>query len=199
MPINFLRVTGQELPYKQTVFICVAALYLFIGGRRSLQRWMGISLVRNVKKYQWNIPIGNERKSRVLFYLYLECFVHVAMGIVFYSLATDALPVVIALFALGIDHLLYALAGKVFNLFRIGITKSALVIVDRDIRVIYFSGLRKISTQQHLLFFHYLNDMEMNVSYDAIPKEEMNKFKEVLVDQINEERVYLDATFKQLN
>src|SRR5690606_7681345 len=122
IPISFLRTTGYYLPYKDVYFIVVAALILTIGGRRSVQRWMGVAMIRQISRYQWNEPIGKGRKSRTLFYLILEGFFHIIIAYLLLFFTKSAFPVFIVLTLLGIDHFVYAILGKIQNMFRIGIT-----------------------------------------------------------------------------
>lgn len=199
LPIDFLRTTGQYLPYKNAAFIAIAGVFILIGGRRSMQRWMGTALIRKTERYQWNVPIGKERQSRTIFYLVLEGSFHLAIAGVFLSLTMDSLPVAIALALLAFDHFLYAWLGHSKKIFRIGITKAALVLIDRDVRILYFSGLRKISMQQRILFFEYIKDLEMDISSDAVPEDKRAEFREVLKQQIDLDRVYLDESFKNFN
>jgi hypothetical protein len=79
--IGYTRLTGQSIPYKEYVFIGFAALFLLIGARRSVQRWMGTAMIRKTQKYQWNVPIGKNRKDRAQFYLiFYQVFVSYFLG-----------------------------------------------------------------------------------------------------------------------
>ncbi len=197
IPIAFLKTTGYYLPYKEVYFFVVAALILTIGGRRSVQRWMGVAMIRQVKRYQWNEPIGKGRKNRTLFYLILEGFFHIIIAFLLLFFTKSAFPVFIVLILLGIDHFLYAALGVVQNIFRIGITKTALVTVDRDVKVLYFSGLRKISVFQKDIFFEYIKELVLEVPSDVVDPEKKEEFKTVLEKQIDLNRVYLDESFKK--
>jgi hypothetical protein len=197
LPISFLKTTGQYLPYKEVFFIGAALTIFTIGGRRSVQRWMGLFMIKNVARYQWNEPVGKERKSRAVFYLVLEGFVHLVLAFMMMSFTKYAFPVFIALTLLGIDHFIYALVGKIKNVFRIGITKTAVVLVDRDVRVLYFSGLRKVSVFQKEIFFDYIKDLTLEIPSDAVDAQHRNEFKTALENQLDLSRVYIDESFKK--
>lgn len=194
--IGYTRMSGQTIPYKEYYFIGFAALFLLIGARRTVQRWTGIAMIRNAEKYQWNIPVGKERKSRANFYLILEGFFHAVMAIMVMSLTKYAIPIFLVLMFLSIDHFVYAIVGKSKNIFRIGITKSALVLVDRDVRVLYFSGLRKVSVFQDTIFFEYIKDLVLEFPADVVDEDKRDEFREVLLKQLNLNRVYIDETFR---
>lgn len=194
--IGYTRMSGQTIPYKEYVFIGFAALFLLIGARRSVQRWMGMAMIRNTAKYQLNIPIGNGRRSRAIFYLILEGIFHAIMAIMLISFTKYAAPIFLVLMLLSIDHFLYALVGRSKNMFRIGVTKSAVVLVDRDIRVLYFTGLRKISVFQHNIFFDYIKDLVLELPDDVLDTKDREQFKDVLINQLNQDRVYIDESFR---
>lgn len=196
LPVSFLRTTGYNIPYKEFIFLGLASLFLLLGGRRSAQRWMGVALIKKVKKYQWNHEVSVQRKNRVIFYLCIEAFFHLTMGGIFYYISKDSLPVFIVLLVLSADHLIFALCGKLYHLYRVGITHNAVVAVDREVRVLYFSGLRKISIHQQTIYFNYIKDLVLDFPSDMIASDEKESFKDVLKQQIDLKKVYLDETFK---
>jgi len=196
MPISFLRTTGQYMPYKNVIFIVIATIFLVIGGRRSAQRWMGIHLVKHTEKYQWNVPVGKRRTNRSIFYLFMEAFSHWILAGLYLFFTKDALPVTFALFVLGLDHLFFAYFGGKRNAFRVGITKSALVIADREVKILYFTGLRQVSVQQNTIYFEYIQDLVIDFPENVIPEDKHEEFKEELKKVINLKKVYLPESFK---
>lgn len=198
LPIGFMRLTGQFLPYKEVYFIVLAALMLVIGGRRSVRRWTGILMVRKKERYQLNFPVGKGRRSRALFYLIVEGFVHFIMALMIMFFTKYAFPVFLVLVFLGIDHFMYAIIGRFTNAFRVGITKAAVVTVDRDVRVVYFSALRRVSVFQHEIYFEYIHDFVLDIPANAIDDEHKEAFKETLVKQLNPKKVFVEESFKKL-
>jgi hypothetical protein len=68
LPIDFLHTTGKRLPFRMEVYLVLGLLLLIIGLRRSIRRWMGVSMVKKQTKFIWNQPISTERKKRVFVY-----------------------------------------------------------------------------------------------------------------------------------
>jgi hypothetical protein len=88
------------------------------------------------------------------------------------------------------------LFGNVFHLWRAGITNKALVVAERDFKILYFSGLRKISVHQQTLFFDYIKELQLAVSIDCISPENRESFRETLAEKVNRERVHFTESFK---
>lgn len=196
LPITFLRTTGSDVPYQQLIFTVLATIYLLIGGRRAAQQWMGIALIRKKEKYKWNVPSGQGRRNRAFFYLIMESVLFFAFGTAFYILTSSAFILSCALWVLSFNQMLYAVVGRQKNVFRMGITPSALVIVDRDVKVFYYSGLRKLSVHQDSIYFDYIKELVMDFPTNVIPEGKINEFKEILLSQVDLSKVYIDETFK---
>lgn len=199
IPIDAFHITGYDLPYKEYVFLGIATLFLLIGGRRSAQRWMGVAMIRKIDKFQWNEEVNKKRKKRVIFYLILESLFHTIMGVIFFVVSKDSLSIFIALLVLSADHLLFAILGKFSNIYRVGITKTAVVAVDREVRVLYFSGLRKVSVHQGDIYFNYIKDLVLEFPSDMIADNQRESFRESLKQQIDLDKVYLDESFKNFS
>lgn len=197
LPLDFLHTTGENMPYKEYIFLGLATLILLLGGRRSAQRWMGVALIRKTKKYEWNVEMDKGRTSRTIFYLVMEASYHIIMAYIYYFIASmDAIAVIAVMLILAFDHLIFALLGKFAGIYRIGITKAAVVTVDREVKVLYYSGLRKISIHQDSIYFNYIEDLVLDFPANTIPETKRQEFSDVLKKQIDLKKVYLDESFK---
>lgn len=196
LPIEFLKTTGANLPFLEEMFYVLGVLFLIVGGRRSLRRWAGIRMVSKLARYQWNFPMGNKRKRQAMMYLNLEAVVHVLYAVAIYELTPVAWPVALVTFILGLDHFLFGLICGRGNRFRVGITKNAIVIADRDVKIAYFSGLRRVSIQQQSLFFDYIKDLQISFPADAIAKENRTSFREAVAANVDRDKVYFSEGFK---
>ena len=76
-------------------------------------------------------------------------------------------------------------------MYRIGLTKKALVAVDRESRVIFFSGLRKVSKHQQTLYFEYSNELVLHMPMNMIPDEEV--FMKELRQVVNPNKVFFEG------
>lgn len=52
MPIEFLRTSGQQLPYRFEIFLALGLFIFIILLRRTVRRWMGMRLVNQLQNHQ---------------------------------------------------------------------------------------------------------------------------------------------------
>jgi hypothetical protein len=196
IPIDFLKFSGANMPYKTEVFLSFAALIFLIGGRRATKRWMGLRMVNQLSKFQWNEPMAKNRYKQSLLYLYLEAFIHFFLAFALFSVSDKSIAVCAVLVVLGIDHLLFAIIAKSKNLFRVGITSKAILIADRDVKVAFFTGLQQVSSHQQTIFFDYSKDLQIAFPSDSISAENREAFKAQIVSNTDRDRVFFTESFK---
>jgi hypothetical protein len=197
IPLDILKTTGANLPYKMELFYSFAGITFIVAARRSIRRWMGVKLVNQIDKFKWNRPIGNERMRQVNLYLMLEVFVSVFISFAVFQLTELAWSISLVYIIFAIDHLMFSILGKTKKLFRVGVTSKAIVIADRDVKVLYFSGLRKISVQQQSVFFDYLEDLQISFPANCIADEDKSSFKQTIEKFVNRDKVYFSNNFKE--
>ena len=194
--IEFLRTTGKYIPYQQTIFASFAGLFFLMGLRRSSKRWSGVRMVNQISKYQWNEPIDKQRVSQVNLYLLIESITHFMVSIMFLILTPKSIWVSCVFFALGFDHLIFCILGNVKKLWRVGITNKALVVVDRDFKVLYFSGLRKVSVHQQSVFFDYIKELQLSFPVQCIKSENRQSFVAKLEEKVDRDKVFFSESIK---
>jgi hypothetical protein len=197
LPIEFLKTSGKNLPYQHVIFITFGILIFLLGVRRSMQRWVGIKMVNNLEKYQWNEEIDAKRKSQINMYLMIEGIMHLLVGFALVALTQKVLVIATVFFALGIDHLLFCLVGNFKKVWRVGVTNKAIVVAERDFKVIYFSGLRRVTVHQQTLFFDYIKELQLAISIDSISPKNRTSFRNVLEEKLNRDKVHFSETFKE--
>lgn len=196
LPLELLKTTGAQLPYQDILFGACFGWLFFIVFRRSMKRWTGMRLVNQLEKFVWNQPISKNRKQRVITYNLLETLVFTSLAIGTYLLCPQGWLISLG-YGIGcIDNLVFTVLGSSKNLWRIGITKKAVLLADRDVRVAYFYGLRKISFAQETLFFDYIKDLHLHLPLTAV--EDQKSFFAHLANCIDEEKVYWDESTKTL-
>ena len=198
LPIGFLRITGDTLPYAQEIFYVLAGLFFILGARRSVQRWSGLKMVSDTNRFLWNKPMDKKRVGRVHMYLILEGVFHLSFAIMLYGVTPLFWPVGLVLAVLALDHFFFAMIGRKKDLFRIGITKNAIVFADREVKVMYLSGLRRITVQQQSLYFDYIKDLQLSASLDGISLEDRNSFRETIEASVDRNVVFFSEGFKEL-
>lgn len=192
LPIGMLHTSGENLPYHQEAFLALGLILLVIQLRKSVKRWTGLSLVNKLQKYKWNEPVSGERKRRVIVYLMIEAVMYLVIGAAVYKVAHQAwMPAIAFLFG-ALDNIAFGLVGAK-NKYRLGLTSKALVVVDRDVMVLYFSGLRKVSKQQQTVYFDYIKDLQLSFPEDCIATAKKDEFYATLKDQVNEDQVFFST------
>lgn len=192
LPIDFLHTTGKRLPFRTEIYLVLGLLLLIIGLRRSIRRWMGVSMVKQQTKFIWNQPISTERKKRVFVYNSLEALVFLSLMLAHLFLTQVAFFVVTAYLILALDAILFLLInGKEF---RVGLSSKAILVADREIVLIYLNGLRKVSVSQQTIYFDYIEELQLSFPLDCIEPGQKTEFFEALEGQIDRDRVLFHHT-----
>jgi len=198
LPIEFLKTSGAQLPYLNIIFLVIGIIYFIIIVRRSSRRWMGAKMTSQVAKFKWNVAMGDGRKKQVYLYQWLEAFIMAFGGLALYYISDLAIIPALAFWFGAFDNILFLILGKAKNIYRIGLTSKALVVADRDVKVLYLSGLRKVSIHQQTVFFDYIKDLQMAFPLNCIPKEDQADFKNQLVAIVDRDKVFFDEKMKGL-
>lgn len=193
LPIEMIKISGYNLPYKEYIFLGIGMLILIVIIRRSIRRWMGMRIVNQVKKFKWNAEVSPERKSRVRVYLLLEALVMTFIGIALHEVCETALAPGIAFLIGALDSIIFAIAGR-NGKYRVGISSKAVIVADREVILLYFTGLRKISVHQQTTYFDYIKGLQLSFPTDCIQDAEREEFLKVLEEQIDPNRVFFSKT-----
>jgi hypothetical protein len=194
--IEFLRTSGKFIPYQKTIFASFAALFFLMGIRRTSKRWSGIRMVNQITKFQWNEPIDRQRVTQANLYLIIEAVIHFMVSLVFLILTPKSIWISCVFFALGLDHLIFCIVGNVKKLWRVGVTNKAVVVADRDFKVLYFSGLRKVSVHQQSIFFDYIKELQLSFPIQSIKPENRQSFVAQLEEKVDRDKVFFSESFK---
>lgn len=198
LPIEFLKTSGAQLPYSFEIFLTLGILFFVIILRRSVRRWMGVKMVSNTEKYKWNEAMGEDRKKRVYLYQSLEALLMTFAALSLYTVCKDAwLPACAFMFG-AIDNIIFMFMGMQKNIYRIGLTSKAIVVADRDVKVVYFSGLRKVTIHQQTVFFDYIKDLQCTFPLNCIDEKDRTNFKNSLEAQLDREKVFFSDSIKNM-
>lgn len=192
LPIDFLHTTGKRLAFSHEVFLILALLLFIIGLRRSIRRWMGVSMVKQQSKFVWNQAISTDRKRRVFVYNGLEALVFISLMAAHLFLTKAALFVALAYVILALDALLFLVVNS--QQFRVGLSSKAILVADREVILIYLNGLRKVSVSQQTIYFDYIQDLQLSFPLDCIEPDQKASFFESLEAQIDRDRVLFQHT-----
>ncbi len=191
LPIEALRTSGSQLPYRHEIFLGLGIFMMIIIVRRSIRRWMGLNLVNRTAKFIWNEPMSETRIKRVQVYTFLEGFVMVVVAAGLLQLTTVAWLPASALIFGALDGVVFTLVGSRKDRFRAGITSKAVIVADRDVSLVYFSGLRKVSIHQQTIYFDYIKGLQLSIPLDCLTSAQKERFFTTLEDQIDRDKVFI--------
>lgn len=189
LPIDILRTSGEQLPYKILIFWTLGAMVGVISGFRSSKRWLGLYMVNQTSRFLYSQSVSKERRKRVVVYTILESLVLLAMGTALYVLTHQALPCAVFYWFFCLDNVIFIAIG--YKRFRVSMSSKALLISDREVSVLYFSGLRKISISQQTFYFDYIKELQLSFPIDCIPLEARKDFVSSLDAVVDHNKVLL--------
>jgi hypothetical protein len=191
LPLESFGTSGAQLEIREEVFLGFGILIFLINLRRSMRRWMGLRIVNQLNKFKWNVPVSGDRKKRVQVYTYMEVFVFCTLAYGLYWVSKEAwIPSSAFLFG-AVDGFLFSAIGSNKKRFRIGVTSKAIVSGDRDVVLVYFQGLRKISIHQDTIYFDYIKKLQLSIPLDCISVSDRENFFKIIEDQVDLNRVFV--------
>lgn len=191
LPIRIVKTSGANLPYRQEILLGLGLLLFVVVLRRSLRRWMGMRIVSRTEKFRWNVPVSVERKKRVNTYTILESLVLTCAGASLYILTPEAWFPAGALILSAADGIVFMLIASTKNAYRVALSSKALMVADREVVLLYFTGLRKVSIHQQTIYFDYIKDLQLSFPSDCIPEDQREEFFTQLEAQFDPDRVYV--------
>lgn len=183
------RIPGEEFVYKDLFFGIAAGLIFLLGALKASKKWTGLFIVRQKERFQFSTPISSARKKRVLLYNSIELLFFAVFASFFFL--TDSTWVVAGVFViLFIETLANTFFGINKEAYRVGMTKKAVLRADREVTLVYFKGLEKITKHQQTLYFEYVNDLVLHMPLDVIPDDQKDSFYKALREQANPDQVF---------
>lgn len=174
LPLGVFRTTGSQLPYRYEILLGFTLLITILFANRSIKRWMGLVTVAQKSRFVFSAPISLERRKTVLAYGVLESLIYTLIGIGLMILAKESFPAALIFLFFGMEGLVFTVFGA--KKFALGLSSKAIIVADREITVIYYTGLRKVSISQQTLYFDYLESLQLSFPIDAIPPEQRKSF-----------------------
>ena len=188
IPIDSLGITGSEIPYNFEIFAGLGFILFIIQLRRTTRRWMALSMVSKLDRFQWNKPVSLSRKKRVATYNLIEVTVMAVLSVGLYSITKESLIPALIFLVFSVDSFVFTLVGR--NKYRVGLSTKAILVADREIILIYFTGLRKVAIHQQTVYFDYINNLQLTFPLDCIEEENKQEFFEGLHKVIDKDRVF---------
>ncbi|GAB5416662.1 MAG: hypothetical protein Crog4KO_21510 [Crocinitomicaceae bacterium] len=190
LPVGFLGTSGARIPYIDYVFLGLGAFLFIIVLRRTYRRWMAIRIVARQEKFKWNYPVSKERKIRVIIYNIIEIFVYVFAAGTLYWLTDRAWPAVVVLLFASLDNVILIALNKTY---RVGLTSKAVIVADREVVALYYTGLRKVSLHQQTVYFDYIEELQLSFPTNCLAPEHQTDFFKTLEQQVDRDKVFFSV------
>lgn len=152
---------------------------------------------RKPERFVWSVPVGKERQKQVRMYLWIEMIVAAAFMLTTIGLTFEAWPLAMVYGLMFLDQLIFLLIAPKW--FRVGITHQAVLISDRELRVLYFSGLRRVEKHQQTIYFEYLEDLQLFFPENCMESKDYPGFREALEAKVNRDKVFFSESFKAIH
>lgn len=190
IPIDSLGLTGKDIPYQNEIFLVIGICIFLIQIKRSSRRWMALHLVNKIDRFQWNEKVSQSRKKRVITYNLIESMVMISLGVGLLFTTTKTLLPASVFFLFSLDSIVFSLYGK--DKYRVGLSTKAIFIADREIILIYFTGLRKITVHQQTIYFDYIENLQLTFPTNCIEEGKLNDFFKKFDTVIDKDRVFMN-------
>jgi hypothetical protein len=188
--IDFLHMSGRNLPFQSYIFVAFGILFFTLLGWRSVRRWMGIYIGKKTTRFTWNKPTSKKRKQRVLTYTILEVLIMGSLSFALYFVVeTWILPVMVLLF-FSVESLVF-LVLNYRNRFRVGISSKAIIVADREVVIVYFTGLQKITLGKESIYFDYIKELQLLFPTDCLEEDQISVFKQQVQKMIDRDKVLI--------
>lgn len=197
VPFDFLRTSMGQYEYRDEIFLGFGLLFLILIGIRSANRWVGVNMTRKPARFQWSVEIGEQRKKQVRLYLAIEMLISGIVAIALYILTPESWPITGAFVLMFLDQFVFMILAPKW--FRVGLAQQALVIADRELRILYYSGLRRVEKHQQTIYFEYLEELQLFFPENCIPSDSYPSFREALEQKVNRDRVFFSESFKAIH
>lgn len=188
LPVEFLKTSGNNLAFINEIFLILGSLMGLIALRRCAKRWMGMKIVNTTDRFLFNFEVSKDRKNRVVLYNLLESSVMLFIGLSVFNLTHHAIVPMIVLLFFAFDNILFLLVGYKKR-FRIGLSSKALIVSDREVTVLYFEGLRKISIGQQTIYFDYIKELQLSFPTNCLRDEDRDIMFKGLNEIVDEDKV----------
>lgn len=185
-----LNVPGEEFKYADLFFSIAAGIVFTLGVLRASKKWAGINITRQKSRFLFYTNISDSRLNRVVLYNVLEMSFFLIFAFFFLVVMQTAVYIGLVFILLFLENLINTIFGVYKQTYAIGITSKAIIFVDRDVKAIYFKGLKKVSKHQQTIYFEYVNDLVLHIPTNIIPEEKEGQFLRTLQSVVDPNKVF---------
>lgn len=188
---------------KEICFGLIVVTGLF-GLLRIQRRWTGIKDIKKFKKFVYKTPLSKKAKALIIMFSSMEIiFLSFFIGLFLKELHLDInnylTPMIMVLSIIIAEIIIFTIyAFKSKNVLIMGVNTNLIAFFDREIHIVYFDGLQRISVYQNRLHFKYKLDLNIFVELDYIPQKNLLEFKQNLESVLQKKDVFIEDSFREL-
>lgn len=193
----------RSINYIKEITILLSVLVLILGLLRVKRRMNGIKDISSYKKFIYSIPISKNQRSQSIVAICIEIaftifFTFILLKVQTLDVHHYVLPMLIVIVVLGIENLIflirYILDAKKK---RLGISDQFIAHFDREMKLIYYTGLQRIEIYQGMINFKYKKNLNLFLNLSSIPESELVPFFDALKKVLETKNIFFDDSFHQ--
>lgn len=200
----------KGLPYKYQIAYGLTLIIFTLGVLRIVRKWQGAKDMKRFQKFTFVRPISKSARNLALLYatgeilfMSIICFVLLMMAMLDPVLVSPMLLVIFVLMIEGIIFSIRILKGG--DAFRVGINKSVVAYFNREMNLIYYTGLKRVELHQDMINFQYPQDLNILLPLEVIEKNDRLAFRDALIETLETElkskkgkNIYIDDAFRNM-
>ena len=202
MDLSISNLHLRAMPYKFEIFTAMAFLIFFVGVIRIRRHWQGIKDMKSFKQFNFSGKVAKTRMNRGAIHSGLEVAFMFATVYLFFRLSQIEFDYVITIIAvmsvLAVESLIFfILILKGGDYFKVGVNDNVIAYFDREMKLFYYEGLRRVELyQSDLITLTYKDNMTLFIPTSVISKEDIVPFRDEIIKQLDEKNIYFDDAFR---
>ncbi len=194
----------RNIPFIPEIVYGLSGLVLLLGLIRIRRRWEGVLDMKKFEDFEYSTQISKKSiQYSIIFFLaeivFLGFFAYFFYNSHYLDEDNMILPIVLILVFLIIELFFFFIINLlVKNAGKVGLNKNLLAYFDREMHIFYFDGLQRVESMQGMLNFKYKKDLNLILPLNIIPENELQHFKEKLIEIMEEKSVYVDENVRKL-
>ena len=192
----------KNISYQQEMLWSLAGIVALLGILRAIRRWQGIKDMKSFKSFSLHIKSSKSSLQYAILHSALELmfmlFTIIIAAFILMPEPHNAYPILLVSLFLFIESSIFLLRRlKNDQVFGVGVNKDVIAYFNREMKLLYFTGLQRVTIHYGMIHFQYKGELSMFLPATAIADEDRVKFRDHLIETLSEKNVYIDEAFRQ--
>lgn len=191
------------MPYKVETMSLLALVVFLLGLLRVRRRWQGIKDMNNFEAFEVDFNVSKAFLKRERMITFFEILFMLSALAFFIRLSMLDLNLMIfmigTLSVLAAESIIFILTIKPGKTFRIGLNNKVIAYFGREMHLYFYTGLQRVELHQNdTISFKYEGDLVLFLPISVIKPEDLAKFREAMVKQLDAKNIYYDDAIRNL-